>query len=156
MKLIIAAVGQRPPAWVAEGFAEYARRMPPEARIELVEIRAEPRTGGRPAQQLMAAEGRRLLAATPAGATLVALDERGRDLTTRGLAQQLERWQRDGADVVFAIGGPDGLHDEVRERAAMSLRLSSLTLPHALVRVVLAEALYRAASLSRGHPYHRE
>ena len=150
------AVGNRPPAWVADGFAEYARRMPPEARIELVELKPESRSGGKTAQQMMAAEGARILAAVPPSATLVALDEHGRDTDTRALAAHYGRWQRAGGDVAFAIGGPDGLHDSVKSRAATLLRLSSLTLPHALVRVILAEALYRAVSVARGHPYHRE
>ncbi len=150
------AVGNRPPAWVADGFAEYARRMPPEARIDLVELKPESRSGGKTAQQMMAAEGARILAAVPPSATLVALDEHGRDTDTRALAAHYGRWQRAGGDVAFAIGGPDGLHDSVKSRAATLLRLSSLTLPHALVRVILAEALYRAVSVARGHPYHRE
>jgi 23S rRNA (pseudouridine1915-N3)-methyltransferase len=141
---------------VAEGFGEYARRMPPEARIELVEIKAEPRSGGKTPEQMMAAEAQRITAAVPAGAILVALDERGRDLDTKALAALYGRWQREGGDVAIVIGGPDGLHPGVKERASVLLRLSSLTLPHALVRVVLAEALYRAISLARGHPYHRE
>ena len=141
---------------MADGFADYAKRMPPEARIELVEVKPEPRSGGKTREQMMAAEAVRILAAVPAGASLVALDERGRDLDTRALAKLLERWQQEGDDVALVIGGPDGLADAVKSRAVLQLRLSSLTLPHALVRVILAEALYRAASLSRGHPYHRE
>jgi len=152
----VIAVGNRPPAWVADGFADYARRMPPEARIELVELKPESRSGGKTAQQMMAAEGARILAAVPASATLVALDEHGRDADTQALAGHYGRWQRSGGDVAFAIGGPDGLHDSVKARAATLLRLSSLTLPHALVRVILAEALYRAVSVARGHPYHRD
>ena len=141
---------------MSDGFAEYAKRMPPEARIELVEVKPEARSGGKTAAQMMAAEASRILAAVPHSAALVALDEHGGDLDTKGLAERFQRWQREGGDVAFAIGGPDGLHASVKERAALSLRLSSLTLPHALVRVVLAEALYRAVSLARGHPYHRE
>ena len=141
---------------MADGFADYAKRMPPDARIELVEVKAEPRSGGKTREQMMAAEAARIVAAVPAGASLVALDERGRDLDTRALARQFERWQQDGRDVALVIGGPDGLADAVKSRAALLLRLSSLTLPHALVRVILAEALYRAVSFARGHPYHRE
>jgi 23S rRNA (pseudouridine1915-N3)-methyltransferase len=141
---------------VVEGFNEYARRMPPEARIELVEVKAEPRTSGKTAEQMMAAEAQRISAALPGGTTVVVLDERGRDLDTEALAAAYKRWQREGANVAIVIGGPDGLHASVKERAALLLRLSSLTLPHALVRVLLAEALYRAVSISRGHPYHRE
>ena len=141
---------------MSDGFAEYAKRMPPEARIELVEIKPEARSSGKTAAQMMAAEAGRILAAVPHSAALVALDEHGRDLDTKALAERLQRWQREGGDVALVIGGPDGLHVSVKERASLLLRLSSLTLPHALVRVVLAEALYRALSLARGHPYHRE
>ena len=130
--------------------------MPPEARIELVEIKPESRTGGKTAQQMMAGEAARILAAVPPSATLIALDERGRDTDTQALAGHYGRWQRSGGDIAFAIGGPDGLHDSVKTQAATLLRISSLTLPHALVRVILAEALYRAVSVARGHPYHRE
>ena len=156
MKFIIVAVGHRAPDWVTSGFTEYARRMPPEARVELVEVKAEPRESGKTPAQMMAAEGKRILAAVPSGAALVALDERGRDTDTRALAGLIVGWQRDGADVALTIGGADGLHADVKARATTLLRVSSLTLPHMLVRVVLAEALYRAVSLNRGHPYHRE
>jgi 23S rRNA (pseudouridine1915-N3)-methyltransferase len=105
---------------------------------------------------MMAAEAKRILAAIPPGAKLVVLDERGKDLTTRDLAVKITAWQREGDDLAFVIGGADGLSDEVKTRAALMIRLSSLTLPHALVRVILAEALYRAVSLNQGHPYHRE
>lgn len=156
MKLYILAVGNKAPAWVTSGFTEYARRMPPEARVELVEIKPEPREAGKTPAQMMAAEAKRILGALPAGAKLVALDERGKDMSTRDLAGKISAWQREGDDVAFVIGGADGLADEVKSRAALLLRLSSLTLPHALVRVILAEALYRAVSLNQGHPYHRE
>ena len=130
--------------------------MPPESRIELVEIKAESRTSGKTPAQMMMAEAQRVAAAVPAGALLVALDERGRDIDTKALAALYGRWQREGCDVAIVIGGPDGLDPQLKERAGLLVRLSSLTLPHALVRVVLAEALYRAVSLARGHPYHRE
>ncbi|HEY4373172.1 MAG TPA: 23S rRNA (pseudouridine(1915)-N(3))-methyltransferase RlmH [Burkholderiales bacterium] len=156
MKLFIVAVGNKAPAWVTGGFAEYAKRMPPEARVELIEVKPEPREAGRTPAQMMAAEAKRIFAAVPAGAKLVALDERGKDATTRDLAARISAWQQEGDDVAFVIGGADGLDPEVKARAALLLRLSSLTLPHALVRVILAEALYRAVSLNQGHPYHRE
>jgi 23S rRNA (pseudouridine1915-N3)-methyltransferase len=156
LKLFIVAVGNKPPAWVASGYAEYAKRMPPEARVELIEVKPEPREGGKTAAQMMAAEAKRILAAIPQGAKLVALDERGKDLATKDLAAKISAWQREGDDVALVIGGADGLSDEVKSRAALMIRLSSLTLPHALVRVILAEALYRAVSLNQGHPYHRE
>ena len=156
MKLYIVAVGNKAPAWVVDGYTEYAKRMPPEARVELIEVKPEPREAGKTPAQMMAAEARRILAAVPAGAKLVALDERGKDLSTRDLAARISTWQREGDDIALVIGGPDGLADEVKSRAVLLLRLSSLTLPHALVRVILAEALYRAVSLNQGHPYHRE
>lgn len=130
--------------------------MPPESRIELVEIKAESRISGKTPAQMMTAEAQRIAAAVPAGALLVALDLRGRDTDTKALAALYGRWQREGRDVAIVIGGPDGLDPQLKERAGLLVRLSSLTLPHALVRVVLAEALYRAVSFARGHPYHRE
>lgn len=156
MKLLVVAVGTRMPRWADEGFEEFARRMPREAALSLTEIRPEPRTGGKPVEALLAAERSRIEQALPARVRLVALDERGETLTTRELAARLEQWLAAGSDVAFAIGGPDGLAPEIKARADATLRLSSLTLPHALARVVLAEALYRAMSLLKHHPYHRE
>ncbi len=155
MKIFIAAVGTRMPAWVEEAYADFAKRMPREMPLELIEVKAEPRTTGKPAVALLAAEAARLRAVLPARCRRVALDERGSDLTTRDLAQRLEKWLASGEDVVILIGGPDGLDAGLKQEAAETLRLSSLTLPHALVRVLLAEALYRAASILKGHPYHR-
>lgn len=156
MKLIVAAVGTRMPDWVAAGFADYARRMPREWPLELREVKAEPRTTGKPAAAMMAAEAARLRAVLPERCHLVALDEHGRDTTTRALADSLAQWSGAGADIAFLVGGPDGLDPGLKADARAMMRLSSLTLPHALVRVILAEALYRAASVLKGHPYHRE
>ena len=156
MRITILAVGHKAPGWVQEGFHEYARRMPPEARLELVELKPEERGPGRAADKAKALEGERILAAVPQGATLLALDERGRSVTTQGLSVMLSDWMRDAVHPAFAIGGADGLSDEVRARAAKLISLSALTLPHALVRVVLAEQLYRAWSILARHPYHRE
>ena len=156
MKLVIAAVGTRMPGWVDAAFAEFARRMPRELPLRLAEIKAEPRSGGKGVDALLAAEAARIKDALPGRCRMVALDERGADLTTRGLAGRMEKWMETGDDVAFVIGGPDGLAPEIKAAAAETLRLSSLTLPHALARVLLAEALYRAASLLKGHPYHRE
>lgn len=155
MKLHIVAVGHKMPGWVADGFDEYARRMPPELRIELRELKPELRSGGRGAESVMAAERVRIEAALPKGARLVALDERGRDWTSMQLAQALPGWQQDGHDVAFVIGGADGLDPELKARADLLLRISSLTLPHGMVRVLLAEQLYRAWSITQNHPYHR-
>jgi 23S rRNA (pseudouridine1915-N3)-methyltransferase len=156
VRITILAVGHKAPGWVQEGFNEYARRMPPEARLELVELKPEERGAGRATDKAKALEGERILAAVPQGATLLALDERGRSVTTQGLSVMLSDWMRDAVHPVFVIGGADGLSDEVRSRAAKLLSLSALTLPHALVRVVLAEQLYRAWSILARHPYHRE
>ena len=156
MRLVIAAVGTRMPGWVVEAYAGFAQRMPREMPLDLLEVKTEPRTSGKPLPALLAAEAARLRAALPARARLIALDEHGSDLTTQALAQRLEKWLAGGEDVALLIGGPDGLDAALKRQAAETLRLSSLTLPHALVRVLLAEALYRAASLLKGHPYHRE
>jgi len=156
VRFLVVAVGDRMPAWVDTAFADYARRMPRRARLELVAVKPEPRTTGRTPAQMMAAEAVRLRAPLPAGCTVVALDERGRDLTTRDFAAQAEKWLAGGADVAFLIGGPDGLDPGLKDDAALRVRLSSLTLPHAMVRVLLAEQLYRALSIIDNHPYHRE
>ncbi len=160
MKLLLCAVGQRPPAWAEAGYEEYARRFPRELPLVLKAIKAEPR-GSRTPEQLMAAEAERIdaavvSAAAGGGVRRVALDERGDRLTTRALADRLALWREDGRDVALLVGGPDGLHPRLRESADERLRLSDLTLPHAMVRVLLAEALYRAWTLHTGHPYHRE
>lgn len=156
MKLLVVAVGTRMPAWVNAGFDEFARRMPRELPLQLVEVKAEPRTTGKTVEAMMTQEAARLEAALPARCRRVILDERGEDLTTKALAQKLEAWQAGGEDVALLVGGPDGLAPALKASAAERLRLSSLTLPHALVRPLLAEALYRAWTVLRNHPYHRE
>ena len=156
MRVTILSVGHRMPAWIQEGFNEYARRMPPEIRIELVELKPEERGAGKNAEKAKAIEGERLLAALPEGGMLIALDERGKSVSTRGLSVMLSGWMRDASRPVFAIGGADGLSEAVKERADKLVSLSELTLPHGLVRVVLAEQLYRAWSILARHPYHRE
>jgi 23S rRNA (pseudouridine1915-N3)-methyltransferase len=156
LRITILSVGHRMPAWIQEGFNEYAKRMPPEARVELVELKPEERGAGRSTDKAKALEGERILAALPAGATLLALDERGKAVTTQGLSVMLAQWLRDGSHPAFAIGGADGLSDAVKQRADKLVSLSALTLPHALVRVLLAEQLYRAWSILARHPYHRE
>lgn len=156
MKLLVVAVGHRMPAWVEAGFDEFARRMPRELPLQLIEVKAEPRTTGKTVEAMMAAEAGRIEAALPPRCRRLILDERGADLTTVALARRLEAWQGEGQDVAFIVGGPDGLAPELKASANESLRLSSLTLPHALVRPLLAEALYRAWSVTKNHPYHRE
>ena len=156
LKFVVIAVGTRMPSWVTDGCREYAKRMPPGTALELVEIKAEARASGKTAAQLLAAEAVRIRAALPKGGRVVALDERGKDLTTCGLAVQIEAWKQEGGPVAFLIGGADGLDAALKTTCAMQLRLSSLTLPHGLARVLLAEQLYRALSIIGGHPYHRE
>lgn len=155
MQLVIAAVGHKMPAWIESGFGEYAKRMPPDCRIVLKEIKPIERSGSKTAETAMALERSKIEAAVPKGARIVALDERGKDLTSVQLAQHLTQWQQDGRDVVFVIGGADGLDPEFKRNADMLVRLSSLTLPHGMVRVLLAEQLYRAWSITQNHPYHR-
>ena len=156
MKLLIVSVGHRMPDWITAGFNEYARRMPREAKIELLEIKPEPRTTGKTTAQIMGAEAQRILAALPRDCLRIALDERGAQPTTKQLATQMQDWMRAGRDVAFIIGGADGLHESVKQAAQQIMALSSLTLPHAMVRVLLAEQLYRAHSMMHNHPYHRE
>lgn len=156
MRLLIVAVGTRMPDWVEAAFSDFAKRLPRECALELVEVKAEPRSSGKTPAQMMAAEAERIRAVLPPRARRVILDERGEDLSTRALAQRLARWQEGGEDVALIVGGPDGLDPALKQSAAEALRLSSLTLPHAMVRVLLAEALYRAWSVTQNHPYHRE
>ena len=156
MKLLVIAVGQRMPDWAQTAWADYAKRFPPELRLELKAIKTEPRSGGKTTEQIMTAERQRIEAAIPSGTHVVALDERGSALTTAALAAKLSQWQGQGGDVALLIGGPDGLHPALRQAAHERIRLSDLTLPHAMVRVLLIEQLYRAWSVNAGHPYHRE
>jgi 23S rRNA (pseudouridine1915-N3)-methyltransferase len=156
MKLRILAVGHKMPGWIESGFHEYARRMPSDAGIELIEIKPEKRAAGTSTERIRKLEADRILAALPAQPMLIALDERGKQLTTVELSEHLARWMQDGANPCFVIGGADGLDTSVRDRARMQMGLSRLTLPHGLARVMLAEQLYRGMSLLKGHPYHRE
>jgi 23S rRNA (pseudouridine1915-N3)-methyltransferase len=155
VKLLLVAVGHRPPAWAETAYEDYAKRFPPELRLELKAVKAEPR-GSRTAEQLMAAEAARIEAALPRGVRRVVLDERGERIGTQQLATKLRAWMQDGRDVALVVGGPDGLDATLKQSADETLRLSDLTLPHAFVRVLLAEALYRAWTVTVNHPYHRE
>lgn len=155
MQLIIAAVGNKMPAWIESGFAEYAKRMPPECRIQLKEIKPVERSGSKTAETVMALERGKIEGTIPKGARIIALDEHGKDITTMQLSQLLTQWQQDGRDVTFVIGGADGLDAGFKAKADMLIRISSLTLPHGMVRVLLAEQLYRAWSITQNHPYHR-
>lgn len=155
MQLIIAAVGHKMPGWIEDGFEEYAKRMPPECRIVLKEIKPVERSGSKTAETVMALERARIEGVIPKGSRIIALDERGKDVTTMQLSQMLVQWQQDGRDVTFVIGGADGLDAGFKASADLLVRISSLTLPHGMVRVLLAEQLYRAWSITQNHPYHR-
>ena len=156
MKLSVLAVGHRMPAWVTAGYEEYARRMPREMPLQLKELKPAQRSSAGDTARWLQTEAERINAAAPAGLLRVVLDEHGRSFPTRILAEHLERWRGDGRDVAFIIGGADGLAPELKAGAGLLWSLSPLTLPHGLVRVMLAEQLYRAASLLASHPYHRE
>ena len=155
MQLFIAAVGHKMPDWIETGFNEYTKRMPAECRVLLKEIKPIERSGSKNADTVKAQERSKIEAALPKGARIIALDERGKDLTTMQLSQLLTQWQQDGRDVAFVIGGADGLDAGFKAGADMLVRISSLTLPHGMVRVLLAEQLYRAWSITQNHPYHR-
>lgn len=155
MRLIIVAVGQRVPDWAQTAWDDYAKRFPHELKVELKAVKTEPRSS-KTLETLYAAERVRIEAAIPKGARIVALDERGTTVNTMGLASKLKDWQLGGTDVALVIGGPDGLEPAFRQAAHERVRLSDLTLPHAMVRVLLIEQLYRAWSINANHPYHRE
>ena len=155
MKLLIVAVGQRVPDWAQTAWDDYVKRFPPELKVELKAVKTEPR-GSKSLETVYAAERARIEAAIPRGARTVALDERGTSLTTAALAYKLKAWQLGADDVALVIGGPDGLDPGFRQAAHERIRLSDLTLPHAMVRVLLIEQLYLAWSINAGHPYHRE
>jgi 23S rRNA (pseudouridine1915-N3)-methyltransferase len=155
MKLVVVAVGQRVPDWAQSAWDDYAKRFPPELRLELRTVKTAPRAS-RTLESLFAAERQRIEAAIPKGAHVAALDEHGTALTTMALAARLKDWQRQGGDVALVIGGPDGLDPAFKKAAHERIRLADLTLPHAMVRVLLVEQLYRAWSINANHPYHRE
>ena len=155
MQIRVAAVGQRMPRWVTEAWAEYTRRLPNVLKIDLHEIPLAQRGRNTDLERARRQEGEALLAAVPSGARVIALDERGRSWSTADLAENLERWMADGRKLCLWIGGPDGMPPECLRRADERWSLGPLTLPHPLVRVVLAEQLYRAWSIISNHPYHR-
>jgi 23S rRNA (pseudouridine1915-N3)-methyltransferase len=155
VRLLIVAVGQRVPDWAQTAWDDYAKRFPFELKVELKAVKTEPRAS-KSLDSLFAAERARIEAAIPKGFRIVALDERGTSLSTLALAGKLKDWQLGGDDVALVIGGPDGLDPAFRQAAQERIRLSDLTLPHAMVRVLLIEQLYRAWSINAGHPYHRE
>lgn len=156
MHIRLLAVGDRQPAWVDDAFAVYAKRFPREWSFRLDAIPTVRRQRNDKSRKAMEAEGEQILARLDRAELVVLLDERGRQLDSKGLASRLGDWQNDGRDLCFIIGGPDGVADSCRQRADFTWSLSQLTLPHGLARVLLAEQLYRAHSLQTGHPYHRE
>ena len=155
MRLTIVAVGQKVPDWAQTAYDDYAKRFPPELKLELKAVKTEPRSS-KTLSTLLLAEKSRIEAAISRGTHIVALDERGASVTTLALAERLKAWQLSGDDVAIVIGGPDGLDSDFKKAAHERLRLSDLTLPHAMVRVLLIEQLYRAWSITINHPYHRE
>ena len=155
MRLTIVAVGLKVPDWAQTAYDDYAKRFPPEIRVELKAVKTEPRAS-KTLDALLQAEKSRIEAAIPRKTHIVALDERGSNITTVALAERLKIWQLSGDDVAIVIGGPDGLEAGFKKAAHERLRLSDLTLPHAMVRVLLIEQLYRAWSITINHPYHRE
>ncbi len=155
MKLMIVAVSLRVPDWAQTAWDDYAKRFPPELKVELKAVKTEPR-GSKTVESIYAAEASRIEAAIPKGSRVVVLDERGTALSTVALAGKLKSWQLESDDVALVIGGPDGLDPAFKAAAHERIRLSDLTLPHAFARVLLIEQLYRACSINAGHPYHRE
>jgi 23S rRNA (pseudouridine1915-N3)-methyltransferase len=155
LRIRVVALGHRMPAWIDAGWEDYRRRLPREIALDLVELKPEPRDRGKPVSELLAVEATRIGAACQ-GATLIALDERGTTWTTRQLAGELARWRDEAMAVAFVIGSADGLDAGLKRRAAARVALSALTLPHGLVRVLLAEQIYRACTILANHPYHRE
>jgi 23S rRNA (pseudouridine1915-N3)-methyltransferase len=155
VRIHLIAVGTRMPPWVSSGFEDYAGRMPPECKLMLKEIPLGTARSGGDARKAMQEEGSAMLAALPAGTGVTALDVRGKTLDTEALAKLLNRWLQEGRDQALLVGGPDGLAPECLAKAESKLSLSALTLPHGLVRVVVAEQIYRAWSILKNHPYHR-
>ncbi len=154
MKFHILAVGNKMPDWIKKGYTEYSERMPREAELVLVEIKPEKRVGKK-TEQLLQAESERIRIALPPQCYIIVLDELGKQITTSRLTELMTNWMASGRDIVFIIGGADGLHPSIKQIAHEKLALSAMTLPHGLVRVLLAEQLYRAFSIIRNHPYHR-
>jgi 23S rRNA (pseudouridine1915-N3)-methyltransferase len=153
--IFILAIGQRQPAWVNDALADYLGRFPESQRPRLKEIKVEPRTTGKPVAALLQAEAERLRAGIPKDAITIALDEHGKAVTTLEFAALIEKFEQTATHLVFLIGGPDGLDPKLKVESHQTLRLSSMTLPHGIARVLLTEQLYRARSLLNKHPYHR-
>ncbi len=155
MQIHLIAVGNRMPAWVSQGYEEFARRMPSECRLKLIEIPPAKRTKAADIKRLVRQEGERMLEALPKNVMVVALDVTGRQWRTEELAQQLDGWMHEGRDIALLLGGPEGLDPACREKAEQRWSLSLLTFPHPLVRIIVAEQLYRATTILKHHPYHK-
>ena len=155
MRIKLLAVGTKMPAWVEQGVNEYSKRLPPEIKFEIKEIPMGKRGKGADIKRAIAAEGQQMLAAIPEADKVIALEVTGRAWGTEKLAGELQQWQREGDNITLLVGGPDGLASECQARANQQWSLSALTLPHPLVRIVLAEQLYRAWAINNNHPYHR-
>ena len=155
MQIHLIAVGNRMPGWVSQGYEEFARRMPPECRLNLIEIPAAKRTKAADIKRLLVQDGERMLEALPKNVLVVALDVNGHRWDTEQLAQQLEAWMHEGRDVALLVGGPEGLAPACRQQAERSWSLSPLTFPHPLVRIIVAEQLYRATTILKHHPYQK-
>jgi len=155
MKIYIIAVGNKMPDWIQEGFHEYIKRLPREISLHLIEVKPEKRSTGKTVEQLLLIESQRILAELPAVCKMVVLDENGHQYTTLEFSQTVKQWMLDGTPIAFIIGGADGLNQDIKRNAYKLLALSKLTLPHAMVRLLLAEQIYRAITLLQGHPYHR-
>lgn len=153
--ILILAVGQKQPAWVNTACSDYLDRLPADYRVALKEIKAEPRSTGKTVSTMKALEAERIEASLPKDCVRIALDERGKSLTTTEFSRFLESLKDQGGDAAFMIGGPDGLDNTLKTSCQYQIRLSSMTLPHGLARVLLAEQIYRAWSLMNNHPYHR-
>lgn len=155
MRIVLIAVSQRMPDWVEAGFAEYAKRLPHESRLELMAIPAGKRSKNTDIKRLVEQEGEKMIAAIPPGAYVIAMDGRGKTLGTEQWSQRLAQWMQQGRDVALLVGGPEGMDAACLRRADETWSLSALTFPHPLVRIVIAEQLYRASTILQGHPYHK-
>ncbi len=155
MKYFIVAVGNKMPDWICAGYNEYIKRIPREISVNLIEVKPEKRVTGKTIEQLLLTESQRICSALPVNCKTVVLDERGHQWETNQFVQSMKEWTNDGGDVAFVIGGADGLHHEIKRKSHTMIALSRLTLPHGLVRILLAEQLYRAISIMKNHPYHR-
>ena len=156
MKVHLIAVGKKMPEWINSGYAEFSKRMPPELQIDLIEITPSVRNKTTPTEKNIKEEGKRIQSAIPANSRLIVLDVKGKKFSSIALSKKMESWLPMGQDIVLVIGGADGIDPKIKQQADEKWSLSSFTLPHALVRVVVAEQLYRAWSILKGHPYHRE